>query len=298
MGRQIETADFVLMVMTKTYCERFQHSVGGRAGKGVKFEGLVITQAIYEQNSENDRFIPVAVLPRDFDAMPLWLKSTTHYDLGDAEQVRDLRHRVSSEELPSARVPPVRSWGEATRYPLLSQDVAESTAVLMSEDTYLFRVFSVGERGMEVSRDLQAEVVDGLVSQLTAVERPFDYLLSIDPGGLSWAHLVLAAVPSIPRVCAIRNWQSGVRGQVCVPQESGFYAGRTLWFPRMKPGDRVAILDDVISTGETLRLVVKTLREHGVVPVAALCIIRKKSGSGSISASLDIDIRSLIEVEG
>lgn len=63
METQIEQANFVLLVCTENYLKRYrgQGIVGGR---GVNFEGLVISQTLYDTYYRDTKFIPVMVIFR------------------------------------------------------------------------------------------------------------------------------------------------------------------------------------------------------------------------------------------
>lgn len=62
MKRQIETADFVLMICTELYEKRFAGESEASAGLGVNWESMVITQAIYAAANNHDKFIPLILL--------------------------------------------------------------------------------------------------------------------------------------------------------------------------------------------------------------------------------------------
>jgi hypothetical protein len=56
---QLDAADFVLVVCTETYYRRFRgHEVPSK-GKGVDWEGALITQEIYDAKSKTLKFVPV-----------------------------------------------------------------------------------------------------------------------------------------------------------------------------------------------------------------------------------------------
>ncbi len=62
MEKQIESADFVLLVCTQKYYDRFHKRGEGGAGRGVAWEGAILTQIFYDNfccNSRNKSFIPV-----------------------------------------------------------------------------------------------------------------------------------------------------------------------------------------------------------------------------------------------
>ena len=66
----LDAADRVLLVCTTTYYRRFRgHEEPGK-GKGVDWEGAVITQAIYDARSATTRFIPVLFDPAHAAQIP------------------------------------------------------------------------------------------------------------------------------------------------------------------------------------------------------------------------------------
>ncbi len=78
---QLDAAAFVLVICTATYYRRFRgHEVPGQ-GKGVDWEGALITQEIYDQRSTTLKFVP-ALLSADADGfIPEPLRSLTRYAL-------------------------------------------------------------------------------------------------------------------------------------------------------------------------------------------------------------------------
>jgi len=59
MDRQIENADFVLIVCTKTYLRKVKGREQAGRGHGVLWEGNLIYQHIYNAGAQNSKFIPV-----------------------------------------------------------------------------------------------------------------------------------------------------------------------------------------------------------------------------------------------
>ncbi|UJS24159.1 SEFIR domain-containing protein [Thiothrix winogradskyi] len=80
MENQIEAADFVLLVCTATYLRRYRGQETN-GGKGVTFEGVVISQTLYDHYYRNTKFVPVLPEGGDFGHVPLPLKSYTAYTL-------------------------------------------------------------------------------------------------------------------------------------------------------------------------------------------------------------------------
>lgn len=81
MVNKIEEADFVLVVCTETYERRFKGKEEAGKGLGVKWEGAVITQELYEAEAKNTNFIPIVFSPKDDAYIPIVLRGATHYEV-------------------------------------------------------------------------------------------------------------------------------------------------------------------------------------------------------------------------
>lgn len=79
MLKRIQTAEWIVAVCTKTYCERFEgRSVPG-LGDGVNWEGHLLTQTLYEAHTRNTRIVAVRFEGVEEEAIPLMLRAYTHY---------------------------------------------------------------------------------------------------------------------------------------------------------------------------------------------------------------------------
>lgn len=79
MGNQLDAASHVLIVCTQTYYRRFRGYEAPGVGKGVDWEGAVITQTLYDDKSRNNRFIPIVLEPADTAHIPEPLRPYTYY---------------------------------------------------------------------------------------------------------------------------------------------------------------------------------------------------------------------------
>ncbi|MDQ3260579.1 MAG: TIR domain-containing protein, partial [Pseudomonadota bacterium] len=78
---QLDAADFVLIVCTETYYGRFRgHDEPGK-GKGVDWEGALITQEIYDSRSRTLKFVPVFLSAAVEDWIPEPLRAVSYYAL-------------------------------------------------------------------------------------------------------------------------------------------------------------------------------------------------------------------------
>ncbi|MEZ5479241.1 MAG: toll/interleukin-1 receptor domain-containing protein [Thiolinea sp.] len=81
METQIEQADFVLVVCTALYLKRYR-GLDEDGGRGVTFEGVVISQTLYDAYYRNTKFVPVLPDDGDFEQVPLALKGFGAFRMG------------------------------------------------------------------------------------------------------------------------------------------------------------------------------------------------------------------------
>jgi hypothetical protein len=100
MLNQVEASDFVLVVCTETYNLRFRGKAGevGK-GLGVKWEGAIVTQELYDAEANNTRFVPVVFSAPDKVHIPIPLRSATHYDLGEEAGYESFYRHLTNQPL-------------------------------------------------------------------------------------------------------------------------------------------------------------------------------------------------------
>ncbi|MDD2776039.1 MAG: TIR domain-containing protein [Gallionella sp.] len=81
MLKQLKEAQFVLMVCTETYYRRFCGHEEPNQGKGVDWEGTLITQELYDSRSQTLKFVPVFLNDAVQAHIPEPLRSISHYAL-------------------------------------------------------------------------------------------------------------------------------------------------------------------------------------------------------------------------
>jgi adenine phosphoribosyltransferase len=94
----------------------------------------------------------------------------------------------------------------------------------------------------------------------------------------------------------IRKRSYGFPGEVKVDQSTGYSKGQ-LFINDLKAGDRVVLVDDVLSTGGTLKAIILALRGMGVEIVDVLVAVEKGDRRVELEAELGIPIRALVKVE-
>ncbi|MES5821856.1 toll/interleukin-1 receptor domain-containing protein [Streptomyces sp. RG80] len=83
MRRELDRADFVLVVVTEVYLERFNRESEAGVGSGVRWEGSLITAGLYHGRRDKARFLPVVLREEDRRLIPVPLNLTTSYVVGE-----------------------------------------------------------------------------------------------------------------------------------------------------------------------------------------------------------------------
>lgn len=98
MIRQIEQADFVLMICTENYYRRAMGEEEPGTGEGVKWEWKLILQIINDTDSTNDKFLPVLFENGTPEHIPDPLRGFTRYYFGTKGGYEQLYRRLTSHQ--------------------------------------------------------------------------------------------------------------------------------------------------------------------------------------------------------
>ena len=102
-----------------------------------------------------------------------------------------------------------------------------------------------------------------------------DIILGIEAMGLPLM-APLSMRTGIPMVIA-RKRQYGLEGEVEINQETGYSKG-SIFLNDIKPGEKIAIIDDVLSTGGTMRSVIEGVKKTGAVIENIVIVVEKGPG--------------------
>lgn len=106
MRSKIEEADAVLIVCSPVYKSRFDGVDSPGKGLGARWEGLILTQSLYEDFAQNRaRFIPILIGDTPDAAIPVVLRPFTYFRI--PEQYEQLYRLVTKQ--PAVVEPPVGS---------------------------------------------------------------------------------------------------------------------------------------------------------------------------------------------
>ena len=87
---QLEWADFVLLVCTETYYRRFRGHEQPEKGRGVDWEGALVTNEVYDDRSLTKKFVPTLFSSNEAKFIPRPLRGHTHYVLDTEDNYSEL----------------------------------------------------------------------------------------------------------------------------------------------------------------------------------------------------------------
>jgi len=121
-----------------------------------------------------------------------------------------------------------------------------------------------------------------------------DLLLGIEAMGLPLT-APLSVETGVPLVIA-RKRSYGLEGEVEIDQSTGYSKG-AMYLNDLKEGERVAIVDDVLSTGGTLEAVIEGVRKANASVTEIIAVIEKGEGLKRLQDLYpDIRIQSLVRL--
>lgn len=94
----------------------------------------------------------------------------------------------------------------------------------------------------------------------------------------------------------IRKRRYGLPGEISIQQVTG-YSGTNMYINFLGKGDRVVLVDDVISTGGTLRAIVKALRMIGAKIVDIVIVFEKTKEKDKLEKELGVRIKTLLKID-
>jgi hypothetical protein len=170
---KLDWADFVLVVCTETYYKRFRgHEESGK-GKGVDWEGNLITSEIYNTKSKTAKFAPIFFDSQDERFIPEPLRDNTHYLLDSEDNYAELYAFLTGQAgvLPR-KLGPLKTLAREAVEPLTFGGPGETTPAAADSDALRSsgsRPSSEGTLSQERWREIALYGVISLISFLCGV---------------------------------------------------------------------------------------------------------------------------------
>lgn len=160
------------------------------------------------------------------------------------------------------------------------------------KDTYAYVVHSLTDGVPRIESELLAVVVRHTLRKISDWE--MDAMLTVEAMGLPIA-VPLASHLNKPLI-VVRKRPYGFEDEIVLDQSTGYSSG-ALYINDVRPGERIVIYDDMLSTGGTLRPLVTALREAGVIVVGAMLLAGKGDAAERLSEELDLQIRTIVRLD-
>ena len=121
-----------------------------------------------------------------------------------------------------------------------------------------------------------------------------DKIVAVEAMGIHLA-TALSLATDIPFV-VIRKRQYGLAGEKQVYQKTG-YGSSNLFINDLHAGERILLIDDVVSTGGTLIALLNTLQDLDIEIKSVVAVIEKGEGKEIVEKETGIEILSIVKVD-
>ena len=121
-----------------------------------------------------------------------------------------------------------------------------------------------------------------------------DKIVAVEAMGIHLA-TALSLATDIPFV-VIRKREYGLPGETEVYQKTG-YGSSNLYVNDLHKGEKILLIDDVVSTGGTLVALIKTLEDMGLELKSVVAIIDKGEGKEIVKKETGVDVLSIVKLD-
>jgi adenine phosphoribosyltransferase len=163
-------------------------------------------------------------------------------------------------------------------------------APIVHRGKYHYFIHPISDGVPRLEPELLEEVTEHILGM---VDRNFDKIIAIEAMGIPLA-TALSMKTGVP-FCIIRKRQYGLEGEIKLSQETGYSKGE-LYINDIFEGDRVLIVDDVISTGGTLVALMSALEGVGATVTDTIVVIERGDGVSRLK-EMGIDVKTLVRID-
>jgi len=164
-------------------------------------------------------------------------------------------------------------------------------APIIEKEGYHYFVHPISDGVPMLRPELMREIVIGIIRKANLTD--VDKIVAPEAMGIHISTAV-SLMTDIPLV-VVRKRKYGLDGEVSISQVTG-YAESEMYINDIHEGDRVLVLDDVLSTGGTLSALLTALDDIGANVVDTVAVIKKVGGENKLE-STDHDPKTLINVD-
>jgi adenine phosphoribosyltransferase len=171
----------------------------------------------------------------------------------------------------------------------LKKSLEESPIAKFGE--YHYFIHPITDGVSEMPPEILEEVADAIIN-MTPLDQ-CDKLVTAEAMGIPLG-IAVSLKSGIP-LNIIRKKSYGLTGEKKIKQITG-YSKCDMYINALKDGDRIVIVDDVLSTGGTLTCIVETLREMNVKILDIIIVVEKTPHKQELETKLGLKIKTLVKV--
>ncbi len=123
----------------------------------------------------------------------------------------------------------------------------------------------------------------------------FDCDLILAPEAMAIPFAAVISIRTGIPYSVIRKRSYGCEGEIAIEKETG-YSRNTMYINDIVEGERIVIIDDVISTGGTMKSIVDAIEGRGCRIVDIVVAINKSDDLGSVSDMLGHSVKSVVDL--
>jgi len=166
-------------------------------------------------------------------------------------------------------------------------------ASIVKKKDYYYVIHPITDGVPEIRPELLNEVVNEMHNRILKIG-DFDKIVTMEAMGIPLA-TSLSNKMKIPFVI-IRKRSYGLTGEHVVEQKTG-YSKSNLYINGLTKGDNIIIVDDVLSTGGTLKAVLSALIKMGINIEGIFIVVDKGNVSKKIIDEYRVNIDVLVTIE-
>jgi len=172
---------------------------------------------------------------------------------------------------------------------LLEKTLREAPVVRRGE--YEYFIHPLTDAIPALAPELLSEVCDRI---LKVANPGAEKIFTMEAMGIQIA-AVLSQKTGLP-VNIVRKRQYWLPGEVVLDQSTGYSKGQ-MFINAVRKGDRLLVVDAVISTGGTLIAVLNALKRIGAEVVDVVCVIERGDGIDKVKVATGFDVKTLAKIE-
>ena len=175
----------------------------------------------------------------------------------------------------------------------LKKSLEEAPVIQKECDGQIYNYFihPISDGIPEMDPSILEEIADYIIADGKTGE--IDKIVTVEAMGMPIATTL--SIKTRHPVSVIRKRKYGLVGEVELSQSTGYSKG-ALFINGLSKGDRILIVDDVISTGGTLLPLLKTLEQIGVSVAGVYCVIGRGDGALMIKEKTGVDVSVLVDI--